>query len=186
MQLKRIIPPITEPVLLSDIKEYLSLDDGFDNTIKMLISAGREAAEDYQNRSYMQQTFELVYNCFPAIIEFPHPPLIEVEKVEYFATDGITRTIDIDNFVIDTSGQIPKMTLKYGIQYPLTTLQHLRGFVVTYKAGETTIDKVPSKVKQAISMYATWHFDHRDGTENQELFDKAFKNLLNADRVMNI
>jgi len=185
-RLKLVAPPTQEPVKLEEMKEYMSLDESFDNTILELLQAGREAVEEYQNRATSEQTFELVFDYFPSCFEIPRPPFIEIVSIKYYDLEGTEHIYDSSNFIIDDSGQLTRIILKYGITIPITQLQSLRGFVLTYKAGYANIFQIPAKTKQAIKLYVTWHFDNRDGTSDNLEFERAFHSLLNANRVINI
>jgi hypothetical protein len=96
MSLKQTVSPLIEPVDLATVKLHLRIDtDDEDTLITSLIAAAREDCEAFQNRAYINQTYELWLDSFPSkdYIEIPLPPLqVPVVTAGAFVT-GITYRI---------------------------------------------------------------------------------------------
>ncbi len=80
MALKIATQPAAEPLDIDDVKLHLRVDGDDDDTlIAALITAAREHCQSFQNRAYINQTWELWLDSFPSVdhIEIPLPPLQE-------------------------------------------------------------------------------------------------------------
>lgn len=74
--IKLITPPSVEPVSVIEANEHLRLDsDDEEGLVTNLIKAARQYCEDFQNRAYYTQTYELWLDAWPEFFELPRPPL---------------------------------------------------------------------------------------------------------------
>ena len=102
---KIITAPSAEPLLLADVKTRLSISDDLDNTdIASFISAAREQAESYMQRSIITQTVEIALDVFPSDIELPFSPVQSITSVKYLDTDQVEQTLDSANYTLDDYG----------------------------------------------------------------------------------
>lgn len=99
MGLKLSVAPVEEPVTLQEAKDHLRVDsDDEDLHITRLIKAARVDCENYQNRSYMPQTWELWQDAFPDKddIVLPRPPLyVPVVTAGFFVTGTVYRILSL-------------------------------------------------------------------------------------------
>lgn len=103
-----VTPPTTEPVTLSEAKAQLRIDDSFtldDDYIEALISSARERCENYCNQFFTEQSIDMV---FDEQIEYelylPYPNL-NITKVSYVNSDGVTETIDDSSYFVNENTQ---------------------------------------------------------------------------------
>lgn len=162
--LKLKIPPTIEPVSLADAKLHLRVDtDNEDNYIQSLITAARQYCEEFQNRAYITQTWELWFDAFPPQpwIRLPRPPLqADGLQVEYFDTNDVRYIFT--NYFIDSVSQPGYISLKEGASWPSNT-RSINGVCITFKAGYgDSADKVPETIKQAIKLLIGHFYEHRD------------------------
>ena len=77
MGLQLVTPPAAEPVSLSEAKEHSRITGtDEDDLITTFIEAAREYCEEYQNRAYITQTWDLSLDEFPdSPYSLPKPPL---------------------------------------------------------------------------------------------------------------
>ena len=84
-----VTPPIVEPLILSEVKPYLRLDDLTDTSddiyIQSIITVAREYCEEYQHRAYITQTWEVAFQRFPiehtdSLNNYQQKSLIEIPK----------------------------------------------------------------------------------------------------------
>lgn len=182
MSLIRITGPTTEPVTLEKMKESLRMDGTeSDNTITDLIKAAREAAEEFQNKAYFTQTWELSFDSLPSMpLTIPMPPLQSLTSVKLYDENGTEVSMNIDDFILDKRSEPGRIAFKKDKAWPSIKLQSIDAVVFQFVAGYSDMSKVPEKVKQAIELYSTYFYDHPDAEEPPE----AFYNLLWPDRLV--
>lgn len=174
----------TEPVTTDEVKLYARVAHSVeDTTITSWIKAARKLAEDYQHRSYISQTYKLVYDGFPeSCIDFPRPPLISVESVKYYDTDDTETIFDSDNYSLDLISEVGRLALNYGVSWPNVALRPLNSVIIDFTTGYgANATTVPDSVKNAIYIYCTHMYENREaenGTIPEEFYD-----LLRPDRM---
>jgi len=193
--LKIITPPAIEPVTVSDVKLYCHIDyDTEDTIIEGWIKAGRETAENYQRRAYIRQTWELSEDGFPITpILIPRPPLAGIQSIKYYDYENTETTMDLTDFIIDTSSIPGRVMLGYNIYWPSVTLRSMDSFKLRFIAGydgtgivgtTTTLspdaDEVPQYIKDAIMLYCAYRYENRAGEVTT--IPEHFYNLLRQER----
>jgi len=135
MSLKVTVNPFAEPVSRAEMKIHLRVDTTADDElVDVLISAAREWSENFQNRSYVAQTFELKMDYFPDVIELPRSPLISVSSIQYVDADGDTQTFDASSYRVDSDSEPARITPAYDDSWP--DVRAVTGAVtVTFVAG---------------------------------------------------
>jgi uncharacterized phiE125 gp8 family phage protein len=184
LALKLITAPTQDPVTttMPEFKEYNRGIDGndFDNAVGMLIKAAREAAQNYQNRAFFTQTWELTFDRFPCMpIEIPLPPLQSITSVKYTNSEGIETAMNLTDFVIDKRSEPGRIAFKSGKHWPAVTLQSIDSVVIQFIAGYNDITKVPTAVKLAYMVFVT----HRLANPEGEDIPQAFYSLLGPERL---
>jgi uncharacterized phiE125 gp8 family phage protein len=185
-RIKVVTPPTIEPVTLAEALTHCHVssdveDDWFTATIK----AAREAAENYQHRSYIEQTLELTFDCYPETpILLPLGPTVEdsVASIKIYDTADAETSLTLTDFFIDTDADPARISFNYGLTWPTTTLRNHSSVVIQYKAGYgTTAASVPYSVKEAMLLYIGHFYNNRAGEISE--FPKAFHDLLRPDRL---
>lgn len=141
MARKLITPPTREPLSLEAARKALRDPPEEDNNeIQALIIAARKYCENYQNRVYLEQTWELWLDGWPRQkhIEIPLPPLQSVTYIRYYGTDDTEYTLDTGEYDVDTNGYVGRVVLKYLKTWPLVTLRPSSAVVVRFVAGYST------------------------------------------------
>jgi uncharacterized phiE125 gp8 family phage protein len=83
--LKLVTGPALEPVTLDEAKAQCRVDGSDEDTlITALILAAREYCQDFQNRAYITQVYDLWLDGWPnkGFISIPKPPLQLVSSVK--------------------------------------------------------------------------------------------------------
>jgi uncharacterized phiE125 gp8 family phage protein len=156
MKIRVKTEPTTEPIELTDAKEELRIDGTFsDAMVTSLIKAGRQAAEDYTNKSIAVQTLELALDYYPPdVLDLPKGPIISVDAITLTDMSGVTSSVDLSNYIVDTFGG--HLVRKTGATYAGISLQETNGFIVEYTAG---FEAVPEPIKRAILLYMRGQYD---------------------------
>lgn len=147
-----------EPVSLSEAKLHLRVDVSDEDTlISSLITAGREAAENFTNRSLVAQTWDWT----PTTSEFapfvsglpldvPKPPLSTVTHIKYLDPDGVETTFSSSDYIVSApdegNGQI---ALDDGAEWP-ETQDVINNVRIRFVSGFGDADDVPEALKVAI------------------------------------
>lgn len=179
-----VTAPTVEPVTVAEVKTHTHIShDEEDGLISDWIRSGRELAESYQRRAYLEQVIRLSWDSFPRVpICVPRSPLISLEAVSYFDSDSSETAFSVDNFIVDTDGEPGRLMLVDGVYWPSVTLRTINSVHVRIKAGYgITADSVPRNVKDAILLYCSFRDENRAGEENE--IPDTFFNLLQHDRL---
>ena len=159
-----IAPPAVEPVTLAEAQAWLNTDD---TSLELLISAARQAAEDYTGRAFVTQTwqqtldyaasrrlpdwlpagkYQLPYNYFdsplPQAVMLLRRPVQSATVVTY-ASDGTPTPF--------TGFRLAGDQLLLTGDWP-AVLRDYDPAVITYVAGYGDPSQVPAPIKTAILM----------------------------------
>lgn len=193
--LKLYTAPSVEPVTLYEAKMQLRIDESpdaehrDDDFVTELIETARLSCEEFQNRAYITQTWDLYLDAFPGedYIEIPLPPLQSVTHLKYKDTAGDLQTWDSSNYVVDINQEPGRIALAYGISWP-STYAEIQAVQIRFVAGYgDAASSVPGSVKSAIKLKVTELYENRgDADMREELGDrygKVIRELLWPNRV---
>ena len=194
----RIVDPAVEPVTPGALREHLveTVTGLPDAMATGFIQASREHIEEVTGLAIINQTWRLVYDCWPAIrdewwggvregsismlggpssevaVALPRYPLGSVDAVSVFATNGDETVIDVAaTFDVDIYQKPGRMALKFGKTWPIA-LRPTNGVQIDYIAGYgASGDDVPQSIKLAVMMMAGHLYTHRgDGCTAAEAY----------------
>ena len=182
MQLIQTVAPLTEPLTLEEVKEFLRvLDTDSDVLISALIVAVREYVENITNRQLEVATFELLNaNLFSTL---PKGSLKEVLKVEYLNSSLDYVEFDATKYYAYSDNGICKI---YYEEYPMLQ-DHKQAVKVTFTCG---YDVVPEAIKAYMKVKISTLFENREqfviGASISEFGSSFIENLLSPYRIRNI
>lgn len=166
MSLTVATAPAIEPVTLSEMKDHLRVDVDEDNVlIAGLISAAREYCEQAARRTFINTTYDLTLDGWPAdgLFVLPQPPLSSVTGIYYTDEDGAEATYDSANYIVDSGSEPGRVRLKPTAAFPSTTLQSINGVRVRFVAGYgSTTASVPARYRQAIKLLVGHWYENRE------------------------
>lgn len=180
-RLKLITGPAVEPVLPADLRTFGRLSsDVADGTLTPLIKAAREAAEAYQNRAYITQIWELIFDGYPCgVIDIPKPPLVSLTSVTVTDINGTVTAMNTADFVVDTTAAKGSISLRYGKYWP-GVIPERAGVAIRFTCGYGAAGaNVPDRVKIAIALGALFRYDNAEGE-----MPEAFYRELDPDRII--
>lgn len=189
MILNVVTPPVVEPVSREDAKQHIREDGNEqDAVIDRFIRSAREQAEAYQNRAYLEQVLELVLERLPDMpVHLPRPPLVSLEAVTLTDEDGVTTSVPVTDFIVDTDSEPGRIFFKKGRSWPAVNLSNGGFLRIRYKAGAADVSKVPERVKLAMLMLIGHWYDNREavlvGSISKET-EYTFRDLLRPDRIV--
>jgi len=196
------VPPTIEPVSVNQVKAMLGITtDTKDALIAMQITIARTLAEEFTGRAFTQQTIQLQMDRFPPgrvpwwdgtvqaplrafatndPILLPRPPLLTVTTVQYYDESNTLRTIDANNYYIDSITEPARIVLKPGYSWP-TDIRDRAAVLITYTAGYgTTSVSVPMAIQQAIVSHVGDYLDRPNLGVQSETIDNATVTYGNA------
>lgn len=174
--------PATEPLSVSDVKNYLKVDFSTDDTlIALLIAAAREAVEKYCQIALIEQTITEKFPKFQGYgLRLSVAPLLAVTGITYRDSNGTTQTLSTDLYGTFPELRPPMVYRKFGKTLP-TVQPGFDSVTAVYTAGYANAAAVPAPIRQAILlMIADWYDNRADGVRNMPTASQA---LLNAYRV---
>jgi len=170
MGLRLITPPAIEPVTLQEAKDHLRITTSDnDAKITMAIKQARQYVEKFLSRALIDQTWDYYLDAFPTDgdIKMPMPPLISVESVQYYDTQGNIHAIDPDSYYVDNASDPGWIVAQGGFIWP-SSLNAVNSVVVRFHAGYVTADSppapaVPTEINQAILLTLGMFYEYREG-----------------------
>ncbi|MBM3602239.1 MAG: hypothetical protein FJX22_00440 [Alphaproteobacteria bacterium] len=175
--LMMLSPPAVEPVGLEEAKAYLGVLDGAEDAlISNLITAARQAVEQYCGRVLISQNWRLTLDQWPQevsdqgvgqddvglcsarssvgggriAIRLPKPPLQSVLAVRIYSAAGLAATLPASNFVVDGSTTPGRMVMISGASLSVIG-QAVRGLEIDFTAGYgASANDVPAVLRQAV------------------------------------
>jgi len=189
--IKLIKGPVREPISLVQAKQHLNETETMNDTlIQNLIATARESCEEYQNRAYLTQTWELWLDAWPPVIAVSRPPLQAVESICWYDAEHQEHTLDPAEYFVDANAEPGRI-------FPTATwpagLRAVSGICITFKAGHECEKAIPNRVRQAILLLvAEWYLNREasslTGKAGAEKFNREIPfgvtRLLDYDRVV--
>lgn len=182
------VGPTWEPVSLAEARAHCRVDINDDDLLLSgLITAAREHIEIIGWVTLPQQTLDLwLEDGFEDDeIKLPRPPAISVTHVKYYDTADVEYTLSTAVYYANVIGKPAEVHLKYGQNWPSTTLRDYNAVNVRYVAGYATPEAIPQRYKQAILLLVGHWYENREsaisGTISREI-DFSVTALVRADR----
>jgi len=135
-----------------------------DPLLGMLITGARTAAEQRTGRALITQTWEQVYDAFPANeIEIGMLPIQSIASVKYYDAAGALQTLDPSNYVLDAD-KLPGWLLPAtGVTWP-STYDMANAVIIRFIAGYGAAGgSVPAQIRMWVAAQIKASFDAPDG-----------------------
>lgn len=188
MPLSEVTAPTYEPLGLQEVKDHLRVTHSDqDALISELIPAARRFAEGYTRRALITQTWDLLLDRFPKLIELPRPPLQSVTSIAYVDATGTSQTLDAANYQIDAVSAPARVAPSYGNIWPQTYAE-MNVVTVRYVAGYGDAGgDVPAGIRQAMLMLIGHLYENPEATISGTIIARVpmgVEYLLDPYRVM--
>ena len=168
MNVQVITSPTNEPVTLTEAKSHLRVDHEHEDTlIESLVTTARQYAESVlTRRAFVTQTLKVTLDEWPDDkLLLPRPPLQSVESITYYDEDGVSGTVDADDYIVDTSSEPGRIALKRNASWPSVTLRAVNGIEVEYVAGYGDAEDVPEEFKHGIKLLVGHWYTNRESID---------------------
>ena len=182
-----LVQPATEPVTLSEMKEWLRVD-GTDQDVVItdLIRSAREWAEGYASRSFIDRAVDVTWATFPTIgadLYLPGPPAKALTALTYVDSSGAPQVYDIADTTLEELYGLLRVNPDAVEDWP----QDAFSVNAKYTAGFGDAAAVPEQIKTAIKVAATQNFlvrgDQIAGSQFSTAQLKSSMSLLNHHRM---
>lgn len=156
-----------EPVTVEDVRGHLRLESDTDDfVIAGKVAAARRRIEGRTSRSYMRNQFDLSIDRFPcdgSPIRLPRLPLVSVDSIWSYDTDGSSSQFGSSGWFIDTLSEPGRLCLKSGYTWPSGTRDQVAG-LIRFTAGYTTAPSagIPDPLVEAVRKLATELYENRE------------------------
>ena len=170
-KVQRVTAPAVEPVSLATAKLHLRIDDDFtleDGLIQSYISAARDQAEQYCNRSWAQATFFTTVKRFPQLnrpILLPDPGTTSVDAITY--VDGNEATQTFTDFTYDADRQ----ELRPDNDWPTDGTSVKISYTAGADASASPVEYVPEGVINAILLMLADAYETRNAQLVQNIYE---------------
>jgi uncharacterized phiE125 gp8 family phage protein len=171
-------PPGAEPLSLQEAKDYLRVTgDGDDALIAGLITAAREACEDYTGRALITRGYSLFLDAWPeGDLMLPRPPLVAVTQIRVAASD-----VPPESYVADASGRLVFLSS------PPAPGVAARGIEIRFTAGYgARAEDVPAALRTGMKQVVARLYESRGDTESGLALPSSARALFHAYRVMGL
>lgn len=166
--LVRATEPLIEPVSLSEAKHHLRVDSSDDDAyIAALITAARQWAEAYLDRTLVYTQWTMRMDTFPNEIELPSPPMarsgtVTATSVTYTISDSqTTTTLSTAEYRVDREATPGVIRNLYGGSWP-SHLMDQNAVQVTWWGGYgATGSDVPQAIRHGILMHLAHLYERR-------------------------
>jgi uncharacterized phiE125 gp8 family phage protein len=181
-----VTPAASEPITLTEAKNFLRVDGSDDDTlISALISAAREMCESYCRRILVTTVIDEYFDGFPNwknpeskdIIYLSRGPVASIASVKYVDEIGSEVTVSSDAYVADLISEPARIASKAGW---FATNGIINQVIVRYTVG-TDVSSIPTPLKQGMLLIISDLYDKRDDRVRQ--LPTASEYLFNPFRI---
>lgn len=171
MAYKVISVPASEPITLSEAKNYLKVEDSYtddDTLITAIITSVRQYIETYLTTALITQTIEEKWDYIDVRnyqvrqnFNLGVNPVQSVTSITYIDTDGDSQTWSASEYVVDTHRQVARIGIKNGYTWP-SIQDEINALTVTYVAGYGDAGSdVPGNILQAMRYLIAAYYENR-------------------------
>jgi uncharacterized phiE125 gp8 family phage protein len=168
VDLIRVDEPTDNVLQLEDVKVHLRVpedDTSEDDHIRALISGVEDYTQTTCKRAMMAQAYEMYLTEFPdsGVIRLPFPPLLSVDAITYFDSEGAEQTLATDQYIVNAKATPARVSLAPNCYWPSTQVRDM-AVKIAFSVGHDTADEVPDRVKAAMLLYIGDLFENREAS----------------------
>lgn len=173
-------------ITTAQAKEHLRITHSDDDTyIAAITLAASEWCEEFQNKVYVQREVIDYLDAFPTEIRPRKSPLISVDSIKYYDTDGNLQTLANTVYDVGTYKEPGRIALAYEQSWPSTRMM-INAVTVTYQAGWVARANIPEEIKHAVKLMVGHLYENREAASqvNLKSIPIGIQSLLSMKRTM--
>lgn len=175
MNLRLVTPATVEPVTLAQANFHLRLTTDAndvtaqpeDTLVGSLITAARQAAENYLNRAIAEATYEYRGASFDIVI--PMAPIQSITSLKYVDTAGVLQTVTAPAYEFAGTPDGPLIRVGYGLEWPTAVRDQDDSVRLQFVAGYGAAIPLPKPIYQAILLMVGHLFENREDSTALQL-----------------
>jgi len=177
MSLRLITPPTALAVSLDEARVTARLDGtAADVELIRVIGQHTREAEHETGRAFVQQTYRLTLDKFPPAFRLEHPPIMAVEHIKFYDTNGVRQTLHPDDYLVDSESEPGEVVPAPGRAWPATQ-GRINAVEVQYSCGfGVDHSTVPDEARGYILGKVSEHFAPV-GAPKSEFLDRLLDGL---------
>ena len=151
MTTKLVTAPVGLPVSLAAAVTAARADGaGMDAEIELDVRAIAGEVQHQVGRALIEQTRRVTLDAFPEAIKLAMPPLRAVDHVKFYDVAGVLRTLDPQDYLVDSVSEPAYVLPAPGRAWPATAAR-INAVEVQYRCGYGTDDaSVPPEIQSYI------------------------------------
>ena len=160
MSWKVTTEPASEPLTVTEVKNYLKVDFATDDTlIALLIKSARQWVERHCNIGLLPQTVTETSDDF--LDTLSRSPVRSVSAISYKDSAGDSQTWASGNYIVDTYDQPARIRNAYGVTSP-TLRNEMNAVTTVYTIGFDDADSVPAPINRAMLLTVATAYENRE------------------------
>lgn len=163
MTLKPITAPQAEPLRLGMVKKHrVIMTDDDDALLTLYIESARRYAENYTERAFIVQQWELHLSEFSDRIDIPLPPLQSVDSVAYLDENGDRQILATSVYQTVSDNNSAYICLAHDQSWPAVRAEP-GSVIVTFTAGYgEKPEDVPANIRTAMLLMVGHQYENRE------------------------
>ena len=161
--------PAVEPISLSEMKDYLRLDDDAqDDLVTGLVKAARLMIEAASRRILVEQRWRVVLDRWPedGRVMLPISPILAVDGIKVFDASGAEIEVPAASFELDRMSDPPSIT----VTDARAPAKARNGIFIELRAGYSPApDAIPAPLKLAIKILVAHWFENRGDVMGEQI-----------------
>lgn len=165
-------------------REALTTEEN--DLLDSLITAARDDVETRTRRALVNTALKYTLDTFPCVIRLPRSPVVSVESLKYFDTDGVQQTLSAALYTLDTESEPARIVPAYSESWP--SIRAVPNAVeVNFTAGYgAAATDVPRMLVVSIKILCGHWYEHREAVSETRLSEvpDSVERLIARYRVM--
>ena len=171
--LSPVTGPSELPVLLTEVKSYLRLEEGQSDenpTLEAFLKSATfylDGPAGISGRALTSQTWDYILDGFPSsdALMLPLPPLQSVASITYKDSDGVSTVMPAADYTVDPDSEPGRVVLNYGKSWPNATLNPTNPIKVRFTAGYDGpggLKPLPAPLKVVLFLLIAHWYENRE------------------------
>jgi len=151
------------PLTLAEMRAHLRVRSKTeDDIIQSLINDATAWAEDYTGRSFRENQWRLLIDCFSDRTPLDRAPLLRIDKIDHLVS-GSPVTVDAATYHLKKARRFSEVLLADGKYWPVDTDDREQAITITFTTGEFC--EGTGRFKQSVKLLVSHLYANRGDCE---------------------